>query len=422
MRTFLLLLLAFGAAAEPRTAVIDSIARQIESRYVLVDEAPRIAANVRANAAKYEAIADDRKFAETISNDLREVSGDIHFAVEHDPARADRLLAAGVGTKRKLPELPPSAEERERMRRTNYGFRRVEILDGNVAIIEMTAFDNLDYSRAAAAAAMAVAANADAVIFDLRSNPGGSGNTVAFLASHFVPPHTQLMKTFDRETGKTTTAQTSSVTKRPMLNVPLYVLTGPGTGSAAEAFAFVVQQLGRATVVGEHSAGAAQGGGWVPVGSGFTVFIPTFRPVFPKTGRNWERSGVVPEVAVPTGQADKAAHLHAVTALDKRQSNPDLKWLLPLLDLAANGPGKVDTTGIAGKYKGAEITADMKFIGASGVPRDLVPLSANTFLIEDASVAAKYRARVRFVRDASGNVTGLELLAPGGRVIPRPRL
>jgi hypothetical protein len=193
------------------------------------------------------------------------------------------------------------------------------------------------------------------------------------------------------------------------------VVTDRGTGSAAEAFAFVLQQLGRAQTVGEASQGAAYGGGWVPAAEGFIVFIPNFRPLA-KNGKTWHATGVVPDIPAPADRALSAAHLRAVSAIDVRAPRAELRWLIPILDLAANGPAKVDAAPVAGKYQGVEITTDAKFIGASGVPRDLTPLSDGTFLIEDASVAARYRARVRFTP------TGLELLTPQGRVLPRPRL
>ena len=51
----------------------------------------------------------------------------------------------------------------------------------------------------------------------------------------------------------------------------------------------------------------------------------------------------------------------------------------------------------------------------TGMTRD------GTFLIVDASVPATAQARMRFVLDAGGEVTGLELLIEGGDVIPRSR-
>jgi len=103
----------------------------------------------------------------------------------------------------------------------------------------------------------------------------------------------------------------------------------------------------------------------------------------------------------------------------------DLRWLLPLLERAANGPAEHDVSGLPGRYEGIQISAvegTLKFLGASGVLRDMTPLRDGTFLVEDASVPATAQARVRFVADAAGTVSRLELLTENGDVLPRARL
>jgi len=421
-------LLALASLIVPAPQVVEEIAQQIADRYVLIDQAPRIADQLLENAVagKYDKIPTPAKLAEALTGDLRRISGDLHFAVEHDPALAARLVAENAAQSRKLPELAPTADQLERMRRANHGFRRVEILAGNVALIQISAFEDLGVASNTAATAMAFASNADAVIVDVRGNPGGSGNTVGFLVSYFLAADVELMSMFDRETGETTVSRTlASVPGKRMLGAPLFVLVGPTTGSAAEAFAFTLQQLGRATVVGMKSVGAAQGGGWVPVGDGFVVFIPSFRPFNPRTGRNWEGTGVQPDEATSPDRALEVAHARAVAALDKKATRQDLRWLLPLLERAASGPAEHDASGLPGRYEGVQITAvagTLKFLGASGVLRDLTPLCDGTFLVEDASVPATAQARVRFVAGADGAVSGLELLTENGEVISRSRL
>jgi hypothetical protein len=311
------------------------------------------------------------------------------------------------------------------MRRTNYGFRRAELLEGNVGRLDITRFENLDVSRRAAIAAMELVANTDALIIDLRNNPGGTGNSVRFLASYFFPKPTALLTQYDRETGETRTSQSlAKVPGRRLPDLPLFLLAGPGTGSAAEAFAFVLQETGRAVVVGERTQGAAQGGGWVPAGDAFVVFIPNFRAISPRTGRNWERTGVQPDLPATSENALAVAHLRAVSLIEQKEPGPELQWLIPLLDLAANGPAPADISGLSGAYEGITVRAEgnaLKFIGSSGLTRDVTALRDHTFLIEDRSVPATAQARLRFVRNADGVVTGLELLVPGGRVIPRAR-
>lgn len=372
-----MLALVLALLIDPRV-IVTSIADKIESRYVLVDEGKAIAAELRTRAAagKYDGL-DAPRLASQLTKELREK--DLHFDVQHD-------------------RKPHTAEDG---RAENHGFRRVEILEDNVGLIELTRIDDLKQARATAEAAMAFVAESDAVIFDLRESPGGYGNTVHFLVSHFVPPHTPLMATFDRETGKTA-RQRSSRTKTRLEQPHLFVAIGPGTGSAAEALAFTLQRTGRATIIGERSLGAAHGGGWVAVGEGFEVFIPTFRGFDPKTNESWQGTGVIPDVKAE--QAVAAAHL--AVARDP--------WLKALLQLEASGPGKV--TLVPGRYEGIEIRDDFTFLGASGIPRRLIPLHDGTFLIEDKSVRRTVQARLRFVEG------GLELLVADGRVIKRARI
>jgi C-terminal processing protease CtpA/Prc len=66
----------------------------------------------------------------------------------------------------------------------------------------------------------------------------------------------------------------------------------------------------RATVVGERSAGAANPGGEVDIGGGFTVFVSDGTPINPNTGANWEATGVTPDVATASQAAlDTAVRL-----------------------------------------------------------------------------------------------------------------
>lgn len=374
----MLALVLLAALADPRL-VVQSIAEKIEARYVLPAEGKVIAGELRERAAagKYDGL-EAKPLAAQLTKELRE--RDLHFDVQYE----------------RKPQTAAQVKEE------NHGFRRVEILEGNVGLIELTRIGDLRDARAAAEGAMALVAETEAVIFDLRASPGGYGNTVSFLVSHFVPPGTPLMATFERETGKTTRGK-SMRTKTRLERQRVFVAIGPGTGSAAEALAFTFQRISRATIVGSRSSGAGHGGGWVAVGNGFEVFIPNFRAFDPKTNESWERKGVIPDVEAERAVA--AAHLAAV-------SDP---WLVPLLQLEANGPGKA--TLIPGRYEGIEIRDDHTFLGASGIPRRLTPLHDGTFLIEDSSVRRAIQARLRFVEG------GLELLVPpDGRAIKRARI
>ncbi len=56
--------------------------------------------------------------------------------------------------------------------------------------------------------------------------------------------------------------------------VPLYVLTGNGTFSAAEGFCYDLQQSDRAQIIGTKTKGGGHSGSSIALSKGFLVFIP----------------------------------------------------------------------------------------------------------------------------------------------------
>jgi C-terminal processing protease CtpA/Prc len=120
-----------------------------------------------------------------------------------------------------------------------------------------------------------------------------------------------------REGGKTRVEQSWTpgwVPGRRYLDKPVYLLTSRRTFSGAEEFAYDLQVLKRATVVGETTGGGANPGGDVRLDEHFGVFLPTGRAVNPTTRTNWEGTGVLPDV--PTSSAN-ALVVARQTALER---------------------------------------------------------------------------------------------------------
>jgi len=93
---------------------------------------------------------------------------------------------------------------------------------------------------------------------------------------------------------------------------PVYILTSHDTFSAGEAFAYIMQSLKRATIVGEATGGGANFGDLLRLNDHFVMNMPIGRPISPITKTNWEGIGVQPDI--PTSQ-DKALHTAHVAAL-----------------------------------------------------------------------------------------------------------
>jgi C-terminal processing protease CtpA/Prc len=90
------------------------------------------------------------------------------------------------------------------------------------------------------------------------------------------------------------------------------VLTSGRTFSGGEDFAYTLQALGRATVVGEPTGGGAHPTRGFPISAAVHIGVPFARSVNPVTGTNWQGTGVVPDVAVPEAQARDVAYTRAL--------------------------------------------------------------------------------------------------------------
>jgi retinol-binding protein 3 len=291
-----------------KTAVVNGAIEHMQRAYIFADVAEKMAADLRARAAKkdYDAIADPKTFAETLTRDLQAVSHDKHLRIIFDPNGVPQRGGA------------PSAEERAQQvaeeRRRNFGFQRVERLDGNVGYIDLRGFSGTPESRDVAVAAMNFAADTDALIFDLRRNGGGSPFMIGILSSYLFTEVVHLNDFYVRETDSKREFFTSAdvAGRRYGKDKPVYVLTSNRTFSAAEEFTYDLKNLQRATIVGETTGGGAHPGGVRQITQYFGIWLPTGRAINPITKTNWEGTGIEPHIKVPAEQALTAAHLDAL--------------------------------------------------------------------------------------------------------------
>jgi C-terminal processing protease CtpA/Prc len=298
--------------AAMRSQVIDGLVKKLNDAYVFPEVAKKMEQAIRERLQKkdYDMVTSAAQFATLLTTHLQEVSHDKHLRVGYS------YEAIPPETARR----EPSPEERERflsnMRSFNFGFEKVERLNGNVGYLDLRGFTDAEWGSETAAAAMNFLANTDALIIDLRQNGGGSPAMVAFISSYFFDQRTHLNDLYWREGDRTEEWWTKTdVPGKRYGNKDIYILTSRRTFSAAEEFTYNLKNLKRATIVGETTGGGAHPGGPSRINEHFSVWIPRGRAINPYSKTNWEGTGVEPDVKVSANEAFKTAHLAAVNKL-----------------------------------------------------------------------------------------------------------
>lgn len=296
---------ALGIDAVTRRRVVDRIAVLLDSLYVFPDVARRTGDSLRARLARgvYDGYANGMTFSRRLNGDLRELTRDQHLELLFSASPFPPAPPAGQASP------APSAEVRERVRReaaeSNCGFQRVERIEGNVGYLKFAAFEDPDLCGETAAAALTFLAGTRALVIDLRENGGGTPGMVALIASYLFDRRTHLNDLWTRHSGRTEEFWTrDSVAGRRFGGTkPVYVLTSARTFSGAEEFAYDLQALGRATIVGEPTGGGAHPVRLRRIDDHFAVGVPHARAINPITRTNWEGAGVAPDVKVPASDA-----------------------------------------------------------------------------------------------------------------------
>lgn len=297
--------IVFGAAilAQRPTAALDpsmirstveSLSQVIQREYFDVQVAVKVDAALQAALAdgRYLAAPSPGALAGALTRDLYAVTRDKHLAVT--VKRPPDAVPPGGGPSASKRDLPTTA-----------GFRRVEILPGNIGYLDLTMFLRLTEHREALAAAMKTLQPARALILDMRDNGGGSPDTVVLLISYlFDQPAMPIMEIIPRA-GETQTYLTQPATANIERNGtrPVFVLTSSRSYSGGEGLAYLLQEQKRAIVIGEKTAGAANPGRPYPVNEVFEVTVPNGQIRSAIKRGNWEGDGVTPDIIVPAATA-----------------------------------------------------------------------------------------------------------------------
>ncbi|KAE8591655.1 hypothetical protein XENTR_v10018531 [Xenopus tropicalis] len=154
------------------------------------------------------------------------------------------------------------------------------------------------------------------LIIDLRYNIGGSSTSIPLLLSYFQEPENRihLFTIYNRQQNSTNEVYSlPKVLGKPYGSKKgVYVLTSHETATAAEEFAYLMQSLSRATIIGEITSGNLMHSKAFPLdGTRLSVTVPIMNFI-DNNGDYWLGGGVVPDAIVLADEAlDKAKEIIA---------------------------------------------------------------------------------------------------------------
>jgi C-terminal processing protease CtpA/Prc len=288
--------------------VVDQVRMLIDAHYLYPDVAAALSRVLADGLAEGRYPADAPSLAAAVTADLQSVNQDKHLRLQYH--------------EEVLPQRVPGddAEEYAAFARwaaqTCGGVACVQRLAGNVGYLDLQpVLFPASMSGEIITAAMTLLATTDALIVDLRHCLGGEPGMAVFLTS-YLWDHEPAELTGLREGKDNHVRQAWTLPYVPGRRFgtvkPVYVLTSATTFSGGEQLSYDLQQLGRATIIGERTRGGAHAREGFPVHPHLEATISVAEAVHPKTGGNWEGTGVAPDIQVTADQARESAYARAL--------------------------------------------------------------------------------------------------------------
>ena len=188
----------------------------------------------------------------------------------------------------------------------------LEMMDNDIAYIQIQEFDSVSVDQFADALATAKGSGMKGMILDLRGNPGGSLDAVVEM-SRMILPEGMIVYTEDKN-GK---RKEYTCDGKRQLQVPLVVLVDGNSASAAEIMAGAIKDYGLGTMVGTTTYGKGIVQQIVPFMDGSAVKI-TISAYYTPNGNNIHGTGIEPDIVCKfDGEAYYGSEDHPDNQLEK---------------------------------------------------------------------------------------------------------
>lgn len=165
-----------------------------------------------------------------------------------------------------------------------------EMLEDNIAYIQIMEFDTVTVDQFAEALAMAKGSGMEGLVLDLRANPGGSMDAVVEIAQMLLP---EGLVVYTEDKWGERVEYTCDGSRQ--LQVPCTVLVDYNSASAAEILAGAIKDHGIGTLVGTTTYGKGIVQNVFPLEDGSAVKL-TISNYYTPNGQNIHEIGIEPHV------------------------------------------------------------------------------------------------------------------------------
>ncbi|MBP3673005.1 MAG: S41 family peptidase [Oscillospiraceae bacterium] len=180
-----------------------------------------------------------------------------------------------------------------------------QLLDGNIGLVTITNFDSRCADETIAAIETLLDQGAEALIFDVRYNPGGYKHELVKVLDYLLPEG-PLFRSEDYK-GNVTVDESDA----DCLEIPMAVLVNGDSYSAAEFFAAALSEYEAAVVVGEQTCGKGYFQQTYQLSDGSAIGLSVGKYSTPN-GVNLAGVGITPDIVVEVDE-DTAMEIYAGT-------------------------------------------------------------------------------------------------------------
>ena len=293
---------------EQQVEILESFSTALLEHYVLPEKAAQVIDALRQAQARndFSSSKPIDAFLEQTNSILQTAANDKHLRLL-GPQKFSQMMAMFYGDDTDHDQPQPDAHSPSDNPLSVVGVSNVAEIsrDGlnQTGYLALERFDGSDRAVAFIERIFSSFTESDNIIIDLRDSGGGDAEMVKALSGYFFDEPTHLLST----TMPGEVAGSRKVVERwtepnnlspYFAGKPLKILIAPRTFSAAESFSFGMQAAGRAELVGETTGGGGYINDFFPLPYELGASISVGRTYDPRTGRDWQAIGVIPEVQV----------------------------------------------------------------------------------------------------------------------------